>query len=616
MRKHWIIATLIAMVLFLSVKTDAFANNDSFSTAEAIELNTVKTDSMADYNDKNYYVINLPADGYISCTFSRGHQNNNNELWRLIVYNKDEQELLEDAFDGISTSDTTSELGLAEGVYYVRIKANGSGSYFSNATYSLKVNYTQSSYWEKEINDDTAQNNRINVNTKVFGSSSDYNDKDYYSIMLNEDGFMSINFERALLNNNNDIWILDLYDSNNEEILERQFDGITRSNTTAEVGLKKGYYLIRIKPNGSGSYYSSTTYAFTLNFKAADNWEKELNDSEIEATTISIDKTFYGSTVDHSDKDYYVLRLNEAKNLSFVFNRPNLNLGNNLWIVRISDAKNNEIAEYLYDGTTVTTKSGYISYPAGLYYVRVKSNGSGSYHSDKTYSFSLESMIDVTGIKLSANTLTLKTGESAALTAEVIPANASIKTVNWSSSNPNVASVSGGVVTGWNVGKATIYAKSWDGVVSAACEVTVYSTIKTIGKITYDFNNETSEATVVGVKSTSKIKIPGTVKDSGRTYKVTAIAKNAMKNNKKITELDIADSVRSIGDNACSGCSKLKVVKLNGNNISIGKNAFRKIKKKATFKIKAKTKSKAKKFLKTINKKGGAKNAKLKHIKG
>ncbi len=616
MRKHWIIAALVAVALFLSVKTDAFADNDDFSTAEAIGLNTNITDSIAEHTDKNFYVINLPADGYISCTFSRAHQNNNNELWRLDVYNTDEKELLDDAFDGISTSDTTLELGLAKGIYYVRIKSNGSGSYFSNATYTLRVNYSQSPYWEKEINDDTAQNNRINVNTQIYGSSSDHSDYDYYSIMLNEDGFMSINFDRPLLNNNHDLWILDLYDSNNERIIERLFDGITRSNTTAEVGLKKGYYLLRIKPNGSGTYYDPATYSFKLNFKAADNWEKELNDSETEATSIDIDKTFYGSTVDHSDYDYYVLRLNEAKTLSFVFNRPNLNVGNNLWIVRICDSKNEKIDEYLYDGTTVTTRSGYTRYPAGLYYIRIKSNGSGSYHSDKTYSFSMESLIDVTGIKLSANTLTLKTGESAALTAEVLPANASIKTVNWSSSDSSVAYVNNGVVTGWSVGKVTIYAKSWDGAVSAACEVTVYSTIKKIGKITYDFNYDTLEATVVGVKGSGKIKIPATVNNSGRSYKVTAIAKNAMKNNKKITELDIADSVRSIGDNACLGCSKLKVVKLNGNNIVIGKNAFKKIKKKATFKIKAKTKSKAKTVLKTVNKKGGAKNAKLKHIKG
>ena len=62
-------------------------------------------------------------------------------------------------------------------------------------------------------------------------------------------------------------------------------------------------------------------------------------------------------------------------------------------------------------------------------------------------------------------------GESSTLTAEVYPANATDKTVTWSSSNPSVATVNGGKVTAVKAGTATITAKS--GEKSATCAVTV-----------------------------------------------------------------------------------------------------------------------------------------------
>ena len=74
--------------------------------------------------------------------------------------------------------------------------------------------------------------------------------------------------------------------------------------------------------------------------------------------------------------------------------------------------------------------------------------------------------------------------------------------------------------------------------------------------------------------NTANISIPSTVRIDGISYKVTSIAANAFKNNKKIAKVKIGSNVTSIGKNAFSGCSKLKTLMIGNNMVSIGDNAF------------------------------------------
>jgi len=81
--------------------------------------------------------------------------------------------------------------------------------------------------------------------------------------------------------------------------------------------------------------------------------------------------------------------------------------------------------------------------------------------------------VAVTGVTLSQTTASLTTSAMMTLTATVLPANASNKTVTWSSSNPSVATVDNGVVTAVGVGTATIIVTTQNGSKTAACSVTV-----------------------------------------------------------------------------------------------------------------------------------------------
>ena len=79
-----------------------------------------------------------------------------------------------------------------------------------------------------------------------------------------------------------------------------------------------------------------------------------------------------------------------------------------------------------------------------------------------------------TDVRLNLYSATIMPGESLTLTADITPDEAAIKTLTWSSSNPDVATVSNdGVVTGIAEGEVFISVTTNSGQKSAACKLTV-----------------------------------------------------------------------------------------------------------------------------------------------
>jgi len=82
--------------------------------------------------------------------------------------------------------------------------------------------------------------------------------------------------------------------------------------------------------------------------------------------------------------------------------------------------------------------------------------------------------VAVTGVTLDKLAVSVKKGENVTLTANVLPANASDKTVTWSSDKNNIATVdANGKVTAVAVGNAKITVTTTDGSKTAVCDVTV-----------------------------------------------------------------------------------------------------------------------------------------------
>lgn len=90
-----------------------------------------------------------------------------------------------------------------------------------------------------------------------------------------------------------------------------------------------------------------------------------------------------------------------------------------------------------------------------------------------TYQLTVET-VHVTGVTLDTDSVELAVNGTCTLVADVQPANAGNKAMSWSSSDPNVATVSdSGVVTAVSAGEAVITVTTEDGTFTDTCTVTV-----------------------------------------------------------------------------------------------------------------------------------------------
>lgn len=120
---------------------------------------------------------------------------------------------------------------------------------------------------------------------------------------------------------------------------------------------------------------------------------------------------------------------------------------------------------------------------------------------------------------------------------------------------------------------------------------TKFTSSKLNYKITDAKTNGNGTVAVTGFakgKATKSVTIGKTVKYKGYTYKVTSIAKNAFKGNKKITTIKIGNNIKTIGDKAFYKATKLKKVTIGTGLTKIGKHVFCHDSKLKTMTIKSK----------------------------
>ena len=155
------------------------------------------------------------------------------------------------------------------------------------------------------------------------------------------------------------------------------------------------------------------------------------------------------------------------------------------------NATNKELIWSSSDNSVATVENGLITaIKEGKTVITAKSvDGYKSTSLELTVS-KTPSVIHVESISLDQTELDLLTGDNVTLTATVLPTNAKNKSVTWSSSNENIATVnSRGRVSAVGAGTATITATTVDGGLTATCTVNVTQKIVSVTGISLDVDS-------------------------------------------------------------------------------------------------------------------------------
>lgn len=177
------------------------------------------------------------------------------------------------------------------------------------------------------------------------------------------------------------------------------------------------------------------------------------------------------------------------------YRNANQSTGSSYRLRLASSASNNSVISGTTTSTDIDITQSVITIPTGsLTWSTLKNYGSGFsievplrntstsssqypyvyvYGAEIEVTYTVED-VHVTSVSLNKNTLSMEEGDTEQLTETVLPANATDKSVSWSSSNNAVATVnSSGLVTAVSAGSATITVTTTDGGYTASCAVTV-----------------------------------------------------------------------------------------------------------------------------------------------
>lgn len=231
---------------------------------------------------------------------------------------------------------------------------------------------------ETEDNGTIAAANELAVNTTIQGNSSTSSDKDYYKIVLEEDGKLSFTFtaiETLTTSTSRTYWTLSLYDENGLFSESYNINGAQLTYNLNGMGLNAGTYYVSI---AAGSYYySDQTYTLTANFDTETEWESENNGTLAASDTITPNTPINGNSYAKEEVDYYKLTLTEDAALDVTFTVAELiSSTSTYWTVTLYAGEGAEetIHSLNITGNAITHQMNTVGLSAGTYYLKVQAD--------------------------------------------------------------------------------------------------------------------------------------------------------------------------------------------------------------------------------------------------
>lgn len=241
--------------------------NDSFETANPIEINTEKVGSLTarnDASDRDYYSFNMDNDGFVVIDFIHEKLSENKDGWHITVLDEQGNIAYTAVSDWSQNIMQSPNIGLSVGKYYILIDSDN--IYHNSIVYRLILLSQQDSSWETEPNNTPSTADAITfgkpINGTLIDTGTDY-DKDYYVFDTDNDGTLQVSFNHIRTDNEDkEGWIVSVIDINGNVISSTSVNW-NSEEITFTANLEKGKYFILVE---TGLFFNSNRYMLNAEF--------------------------------------------------------------------------------------------------------------------------------------------------------------------------------------------------------------------------------------------------------------------------------------------------------------------------------------------------------------
>lgn len=297
-------------VLFIMLFIAAPMMPKASEEAVPFELNTSATGKLATETSEAIYTFTLSEAGKVKLSL----QNNKDSEWHAEIYGKDVYPVYADVYTSTGTDGDKSqtEVGLAKGTYYIKIKSKHMGA---ENPYSMKLEYTKKKNVEIENNDTLAAAALLPLEQTFSGSISKVFDEDYYKVIIPKNGQLKLSVKTDVPQD----WTVTIRDKNEKWRGEWDFSKVPQENgyQTNKIGLSEGTYYLSFQGE-----YARMPYELKTSFAStAEYYEEETNNSQTSATSMLLNKEYVGDLAYRLDRDYYKFTLPADGKVTFSFSQ-------------------------------------------------------------------------------------------------------------------------------------------------------------------------------------------------------------------------------------------------------------------------------------------------------
>lgn len=320
---------LILGTVFLTASLGIFGEIKADTTIEDIapDVNVIR--SLEEKDQINMYKTVVDETGYqnITLNFDATKKEKVKNGWTLKVYDENKEEIYK--MEGIKSQFTSGNFSFSKDkIIYISVESSSSTSLFmpKGIEYNLNFHTYAATDYESEPNNKYINANEIIIGGYVKGNLINKSDEDYYTVKINENGYLDIFFEIVdfVPDKIGNGWNIEIYDRNKNLLYKEE--NIKKDIKLPELPFAKEQEIyIRVMSNEDllSSAPEEVEYKLKTVINKTNKWEVENNDSFSKANQLK--GTISANILNSNDVDYFTF--NAEKTSSY---KVSLNTGDNV----------------------------------------------------------------------------------------------------------------------------------------------------------------------------------------------------------------------------------------------------------------------------------------------